>query len=779
MGEWKKTGCVLCAQNCGIEVQTEGHRIVKVRGDKENVRSQGYLCRKGANVAFHQNHEGRLTHPLKRTETGFEEISWDQAFAEIGARLRAIVDEHGPKSYAYMGGGGQGCHFEAAFGMTLMKAVGSKFSYNALGQELTGYFWACGRMMGRQNRFAIPDEHHAEMILGIGWNGMESHQMPRAPLVLKEFSKNPDKFLAIIDPRRSETAQAANLHIPVRPGTDALLARAMIALILEKGWEKRDYLETYCTGFAEIEPWFRGFDIRGALSVCEVSYDDVYALCGKLVTLKWCMHFDLGIYMNRHSTLTSYLYMLLASVCGRNGVPGGNVIPGTIVPLGSHTDERDEKNWRTVETGFPALNGAYPPNVMPEEILSDHPERLRVVLCSGSNPLRSYADTTAYEEAFKKLDLLVVSELAMTETAELAHYVLPAKSGYESFDGTFFPWNYPDVYFQMRHPVVCPKGTAKEVGEIYTGIAEAAGYIPEIPAFVYEAAKKDRKTYAAALMSFASKNKKAMKVLPFVLAKTLGEELGSANLAALWGITLAMPAANRKNAERAGFSLPPFWQTALHPVNLSKALSGMVRHRALAPVALLTPQLTQSEAVFKAIYDHPGGLWVGKMDGDRNLDEIRHPDGKMHLFIPEMAEWVEQITPEAEAEDLKMKEEAPFILMAGRHTSKNSNTLMRDPAWNEGKRPCTLAMHPGDAKRFDFTDGQKVKIITEAASEVIELEITDHMRKGQVAIPHGFGLLHKGEVFGVNVNRLTKNTHRDPFAGTPLHRYVPCRVEAV
>ena len=776
MGEWKKTGCVLCAQNCGIEVKTEGHRITQVRADKENVRSKGYLCRKGANVAFHQNHGDRLTQPLKRTEDGFEEISWEQAFSEIGGKLRNIVGKHGPKSYAYMGGGGQGCHFEAAFGMTLMKAVGSKFSYNALGQELTGYFWACGRMMGRQNRFAIPDEHHAEMILGIGWNGMESHQMPRAPLVLKEFSKNPEKFLAIIDPRKSETARVANLHLPLRPGTDALLARAMIALILEKGWENRTYLDTFCTGFEEIEPWFRGFDIKGALDVCEVSYGDVEALCEKLTTLKWCMHFDLGIYMNRHSTLTSYLYMLLAGVCGRNGVPGGNVIPGTLVPLGSHTDERDEKNWRTVETGFPGLNGAYPPNVMPEEILSDHPDRLRAVFCTGSNPLRSYADTTAYEEAFKKLDLLVVSDLAMTETAQFAHYVLPAKSGYESFDGTFFPWSYPEVYFQMRHPVAVPQGDPKEVGEIFTGIADAAGYIPEIPDSLYAAAKKDRKTYAAALFSFVAKNKKAMKVLPFVLAKTLGKELGSANLAACWGITLAMPPANRKSAARAGFALPKPWQTALNPSHLGKALVGMLRHRSLAPAALLTPQITQSDALFQAIYDHPGGLWIGKMELEGNMKEIRHTDGRMHLFIPEMAEWIDQITPEAEAESLKMKADYPLVLMAGRHTSKNSNTLMRDPAWNDGKRPCTLAMHPGDAKRFNLVDGQRVVITTEAAAEEIELEITDHMRKGQVAIPHGFGLKHKGEVFGINVNRLTKNTHRDPFAGTPLHRYVPCRV---
>ena len=89
---------------------------------------------------------------------------------------------------------------------------------------------------------------------------------------------------------------------------------------------------------------------------------------------------------------------------------GGDVIPGTVMPIGSNSDERDPKTWRTVATNFPAIMGTYPPNVMPEEILSDHPERLRAVLCTQSNPLRSYADTRAYEEAFGKLDLLVTMD---------------------------------------------------------------------------------------------------------------------------------------------------------------------------------------------------------------------------------------------------------------------------------------------------------------------------------------------------------------------------------
>lgn len=243
MGEWRKTGCVLCAQNCGLEVYVEDNRITKSRGDKDNPRSQGYVCRKGANVAFHQHHTGRLTHPLKRVGSTFEKISWDQAIGEIASRIRQVTGEHGPKSYVYMGGGGQGCHFDAAFGVRLMRALGSRYHYNPLGQELTGIFWASGRFTGRQYLFGIPDEHAADMILAIGWNGMQSHQMPRAPLVLKEFSKNPDKLLVVIDPRKSETAEIADIHLAVRPGTDALLTRAMIAIILAEGWQDMDYIE--------------------------------------------------------------------------------------------------------------------------------------------------------------------------------------------------------------------------------------------------------------------------------------------------------------------------------------------------------------------------------------------------------------------------------------------------------------------------------------------------------------------------------------------------------
>lgn len=745
MGSWQKTTCVCCAQNCGLEVEVQDNRIVKVKPDKANPRSEGYVCRKGLQVAHYQHHADRLKHPLKKVGAGFEEISWDQAIDEIASKLRGIIDRNGPRALAYMGGGGQACHFEAAFGVRLLRGLGSKYHYNALGQELTGIFWGIGRTLGRQYQFMIPDDHHTDMLVAIGWNGWMSHQIPQARRHLKRISEDPDKLLVVIDPRKSETAERADIHLALKPGTDALMTRAMISIILEEGWHNADYIAKHVAGFDEIRPWFEGFDAKAALKVCELDFEEVREFCRLFATRKSSLHPDLGVYMNRHSTLVTYLQILLLAICGRIGVPGGNVLPGALMPLGAHSDERDPKTWRTVETGFPAIMGVFPPNVMPEEILSDKAERLRAVIVSGSNPLRSYADTTAYENAFKELELLVTIEVAMTETAALSHYVLPARSAYEKWDAAFFSWNYPEIFFQMRRPVVEPDASQIEDSEIFVRLADKLGLLPDIPESLYEAAGKDRLQFGMALMQYAASEPKAQKVLPFILAKTLGREIGSINLAALWGLLQTAPKSFREQAARAGF----------------------------------TPGMTMGEEIFKAILEHPEGLWIGKCDVNNGLEAVRTEHGKIELYVPEMADWVKSIDPQTEEQALQPLDDYPFILVGGRHFDHNANTIMRDPAWNEGKQVCTLLIHPSDAEKIGVQNGDMVRVTTEAGHEEIAAEVTDKARSGQVVMPHGFGLVFNGQTYGANVNRLAHRAHRDRLAATPLHKYIACKVEKI
>ena len=403
---------------------------------------------------------------------------------------------------------------------------------------------------------------------------------------------------------------------------------------------------------------------------------------------------------------------------------------------------------------------------------------MRAVVVTSSNPLRSYADTSAYEKAFAELELKVTIELAMTETAELSDYVLPAKSAYESYDATFFSWNYPEIYFQMRHPVITPSPLLKESGQILAGIADAAGIVPKLPDYLYEAGKKDRLTFTMALLTYMRKHPGSAKRMSLIMAKARAGATDSSNLDALWGLFLSSPSSFRKNAARAGYPIPSALGSALNIRKLIKACIAMLKYKSVAPLAILTPHVAHAELLFNTVLQSRNGLWLGKV-GKNNMSELRTKDKKINLYIAEMAEWLTEITPEAEEKALAPNPDFPFILNAGRHKPENANTQMRKPDWNEGRRTCTLAMNQVDAERLGIFDGEIVRIITEAASEEIELEISEEVRQGQVLIPHGFGLKYNGVVHGVNVNRLTKNTHRDRLAATPLHRYVRCRVEKV
>jgi anaerobic selenocysteine-containing dehydrogenase len=386
--------------------------------------------------------------------------------------------------------------------------------------------------------------------------------------------------------------------------------------------------------------------------------------------------------------------------------------------------------------------GYFPPNVLPEEILSKKAERTRALIVSGSNPLRSYADSLLYEKAFRELDLLVTIEIVMSETARLSHYVLPAKSGYEKWDASFFGLTFPEVYFQIRHPCCESEGEGLEEGEIFTRLADALGILPGIPDELLQRSREDRSLFAMELLQFMGSDRKAARFLPFIVAKTLGRELGSAHLSALWGLLMMYPQHAGENIARAGYDLGPL----------------------------------VGEELFKRLLEHPEGIMIAKMPGEDNLNALRTPDQKIHLHIEEMESWMGEIEPAREEQSLK-NVEYPFVLLAGRHFPYTANSIMRDPEWNSNKQVCNLLMSEEDSRTLGIKDGAEVRLTTEASSVKVPVEVSDIPPRGTVVLPHGFGLVYEGQIYGVNVNQLTKNTHRDRLTASPLHRYVPCRIE--
>ena len=744
MSEWHRTACVLCYHNCGIEIQTSGHRITKVRPDKQHPRTKGYVCRKGMKIAYYQDHRERLTHPLKWNGTGFTKISWDRAIEEIAIKLKEILKRCGPRTLAYMGGGGQGCHVEAGFGRTLLTALGSQYHYSALAQELSGLFWVNGRAYGRQNLHAVPDLDRARNFLVIGWNGyVSSAGVNRARERIEEFSKDPAKRLIVVDPLLSETAKKATMHLRIKIGTAALFLKSLIAVILQEGWDNKEFITEHCQGYDRIMGWFKDVDVASTCKVCGVEADEAREVARIYASEPTAMRTDLGLLMDRQSTMNSYLEMILMAVCGRIGTPGGNVFPGHLMPLGPHSDERDPKTWRTVETNIPAIMGYFPPNVLPEEILSRKEDRTRALLVSGSNPLRSYADTLLYEKAFRELELLVTIEVAMSETARLSHYVLPAKSAYEKWDAAFFGITFPEVHFQFKHPCCETEGECLEEGEIFTRLADALGVLPEIPDALHQRALEDQNLYAMELLKHTGSDKRAARFLPFIVAKTLGKKLGSVHLSALWGLLMMYPQHAGQYIARAGHGMSPF----------------------------------VGDDLFRKLIDHPEGIVIARVKEEDTLNSLRTPDKKIHLYIEEMDSWIREIDPQKEEQALK-NADYPFVLVAGRHFPYTANSIMRDPQWNNLKIVCRLLMSSEDARNLDVQTGDEVGLSTEASSVKVPVEVSDIPPTGTVVLPHGFGLVYEDKAYGVNVNQLTKNTHRDRLTASPLHRYVPCRAAA-
>lgn len=243
MSEWHKTACNLCYVNCGLEVQTEGRTITRIRGDKDNPRTAGYLCQKPQRLTWYSDHDDRIDTPLRRRPDGTHEpVSWETALAEIAARLRSVRDEdlaHGrPGSFAYVGGGGGGNHSGGGYGHALMRWMNSTRFFGALSQEKTGDFWVNGRLYGGQTCHTSEGVEECDLLVVIGANPWLANGFNRARNVVNTIKNDPGRKMIVFDPRRTETAAVADVHLPLRPGTDAYLLGAVLALVVERGGQE-------------------------------------------------------------------------------------------------------------------------------------------------------------------------------------------------------------------------------------------------------------------------------------------------------------------------------------------------------------------------------------------------------------------------------------------------------------------------------------------------------------------------------------------------------------
>ena len=768
MGEWKKTQCTVCGVSCGIEVEVENNEIVSARADKTSPRSHGYICRKGRNSRYLVHHGDRLDYPMKKVNGEFQRIPWDQAIREIGEKLREIVDKHGPRAVCGIGGASGGGQSEMVFLKALINGLGGQYMFNPIGFEFMGNWWSHGKVFGDQMCFTEPDDNGCEIMVLWGSNSFVTHQMCDARKNIREFSENPEKMLIVVDPRMSESARMADLHIANRPGSDALLLRGLITLILRRGWEDKAYCKKYVADLDKVRPWFLMTDVEECFRVAGVSFEEMEKLARILTTKKWGVHQDLGLFCGRHSTLNSYLMLMLEVICGVALVPGATIVHEGWASRGNTINEHDPKVWRMPVTGaFPVLE-TYPSCCMPIEMLSEREDRIRAAIrCLGS-PMRSYPDSNMVKAAFEKLELLVVCEIAWTEDCELADYVLPAQSNFERYEFNAFQMNFPEVVCSVRPPVLKPVAERRDIPEVILDIMKACGAMPELPKWLYAAGEKaartgDRMPYLFKLLGYAAGHLQYFPILSAIVGETLGRPMGSVTRGVSWAALMTTPMAPglaaKANNPKLGF----------HPI--MEKMPGLDNFCAL-------------DAAWEQVDRHPEGAVVGIADADKPESYIRqhikHRDHKIHLYCDEIDEALQNITPEKEAAALTPSEEYPFIISSGRHTEDGLNSMTRNKRMNRyHKSDYTFIMNPDDMAEMGFTDGQLVRVTSAAGSAVIPVEATLQVSRGYAMFPHHYGLKFEGETEGESGNVLSAADNRDEITGNPCVRYVPCRIEAV
>jgi anaerobic selenocysteine-containing dehydrogenase len=429
--DWKPTCCTICSLNCGLEVQVEDGHIVRTRADKAHPVSRGYLCEKSQRMDQYQNGRDRLSSPMRRRADGsYEAIPWDTAIREVAARLAAVRDEHGGASILYYGGGAQANHMPAVYAQSTLHALGVRYRSNALAQEKTGEAWVQARMFGCGMH---ADIEHAEVTLLIGKNPWQSHGFPRARLVLREIQADPARSLIVIDPRRSETAQMADFHLALKPGTDAWCLAALAAVLVQEGLVADAWLAAHATGLDPVIAALKQVPISDYARVCELDEGLIRAAARRMAAAFTLASLeDLGMQMGIHSTLGSYLHRLIFLLAGHYGGKGQNFAFVPLRPLGGggHGGPRPsakdcERNWRrSPVTGFPVVMGLIPCNAISEEILTDHPHRFRAMLIESSNPVHSLAESQRMREALGVLTPEMVAPLAAAAAQGLEAFTL-------------------------------------------------------------------------------------------------------------------------------------------------------------------------------------------------------------------------------------------------------------------------------------------------------------------------------------------------------------------
>lgn len=482
MKQTRYTFCRVCEATCGLEVDVEGGRVTAIRPDKAHVVSKGYSCVKGIHFDKVQHSPDRITAPMKRVGSRWESIGWDQAVDEIGRKIRALAEDHGPDSIAHLVGSAGGANVLAPlYRNAFFKALGSRRMFGTGTCDTTNKFRVCEDMYGSPFQLSYPDVEKSDFLLVLGANpavsGTTLFHLPYAVKRLKAITARGGRVV-FLNPRRIETAQAGE-HLFIRPDTDLYFLAAFCNELIASGGVDEERVERYMKGFDRLRDAVAGWSAEKQAAVTGIDAGTLRDLVASHRRARGAgLYMATGVNQGRSGTLCFWLLECINAISGNLDRAGGMLMGQGIVDMAGEVKRAGDLLVRCDrEDGLPSIVGLQPSGMLAPDIEAG---RIRAMIVEASNPLLACSNPGGrLDRAFERLELLVCIDLFRNEVGSLAHYLLPAPTWLERAEIPYALQSFmgctPVPYMVYSDAVLPEPPGVRHEWWIYSRLAEAAG----------------------------------------------------------------------------------------------------------------------------------------------------------------------------------------------------------------------------------------------------------------------------------------------------------------
>ncbi len=731
--------CPFCEATCGLEIETEGREVVSVRGDADDVFSRGFICPKAYGIKQLHEDPDRLTTPLVRRDGELVEATWDAAFEEIDRRLSPILAEHGKNSVAVYNGNPNAHNLSfLTHGPAWLRVLGTQNMYSASTVDQMPKQVSAGHMFGTMLSVPIPDVDRCEHLLMLGANPLVSNgSLLTAPNMrgrLRAIRERGGKVV-VVDPRRTRTAEEADEHHFIQPGTDALLLAAIACTIVEEGLESPGPLAEHVNGLDEVRTLVRELTPEAVAPACGIEAGEIRRMARELAAAeRAAVYARIGTCTQEFGTHASWLVDVLNVLTGNLDREGGAMFTRAAAgqrnssgPGGSGRGVRFGR-WTSRVRGLPEFFGELPVSVLAEEIETPGDGQVRALVTIAGNPLLSTPNSERLARAVEGLDFMLAIDIYVNETTRHADVILPGPEPLEKA-------HYDLALYQL-----------------------AARNVANFSAPVFESdrpAEWQIFMRLAGIVAGQGPNGDPATFDDLVIGTLIQRELG----------TDGSPVAGREPEELLAELEPRRGP--------ERILDFLIRTGPYGDGFGADPEGLTLDVLERS----PHGVDLGPL-APRIPEVLRTPSGKVELAPEPIVADMDRLRAALE------RERNGGMVLIGRRQLRSNNSWMHNlPALVKGKESCTLHIHPADAERLGLADGASAVVRSAAGSVEAPVEVTDGIMPGVVSIPHGWGHDADGVRMGVasshagvNSNVLADESAVEPLSGNAILNGIPVEV---